>query len=79
MLGFVENYIFFQSIRDVLRFKYEIGKKQLRIFTGISLSAEFTTMYNNLLISLRIDHELVENTPNAARIGHELTEIRNDS
>ena len=26
--------IFFQSIRDVLRFSYEIGKKQFRIFAG---------------------------------------------
>ena len=26
-----------------------------------------------------IDHELVKNTPNAARIGHEITEIRDDS
>ena len=26
-----------------------------------------------------VDHELVENTPNAARIGYELTEIREDS
>ena len=26
-----------------------------------------------------LDHELVENTPNAARIGYELTEIRDDS
>ena len=33
----------------------------------------------NTAISLRIDHELVENMPNAARIGHELTEIRGDS
>ena len=31
------------------------------------------------LISERIDHELVENTPNAARIGHEITEIRDVS
>ena len=32
MLGFVENcIIFFQFFRYVLRFRYEIGKKQLRI------------------------------------------------
>ena len=34
MLGFVENCIFFQFIRDVLRFSYEIGKKQFRILAG---------------------------------------------
>ena len=35
MLGFVENCIYcFQFIRYVLRFSYEIGKKQLRIFSG---------------------------------------------
>ena len=34
MLGFVENCIFFQFIHYVLRFSYEIGKKQLRIFAG---------------------------------------------
>ena len=35
MLGFVENCIFFfQFIRDVIRFSYEIGKKQFRIFAG---------------------------------------------
>ena len=28
MLGFLENCIFFQFIRYVLRFSYEIGKKQ---------------------------------------------------
>ena len=37
--------IFFRSICDVLRFSYEIGKKQLQIFVGFGLSAEFTTMY----------------------------------
>ena len=34
MLGFVENCIFFQFIRYVLRFSYEIGKEQLPIFAG---------------------------------------------
>ena len=29
-----ELYFFFQFIRDVLRFSYEIGKKQFRIFPG---------------------------------------------
>ena len=70
---------FFQSIRDVLRFSYEIGNKQLRIFAEFGLSAEFTAMYNNLLMSLRICHELVENTLNGTRIRHELIEIRDDS
>ena len=55
MLGFVENcFFFFQFIRDVLRFSYEIDKKQLRIFMGfvwIRSECQFTTMYNNLLIS----------------------------
>ena len=43
-----ELYFFFQFIPDVLRLSYEIGKKQLRIFAEFGLSAEFTTMYNNL-------------------------------
>ena len=42
--------------------------------------AEFTKMCNTILrnaaISNGIDCKLVKNTPNAARIGHELTEIR---
>ena len=34
MLGFAENCFFFQFIRDVLRFSYEICLKQLRILAG---------------------------------------------
>ena len=46
----------FQPICDALRFSYETGKKQLRIFAGFGWirhesprhCAEFATMYNNL-------------------------------
>ena len=48
-----ELYFFFQFIRYVLRFSYEIGKKQLRIFAGFGLSAKFTTMYNNPINKLK--------------------------
>ena len=43
--------------------------------------AEFTTMCNNIFgnFEIRLDQELVKNTPNVARIWHELTEIRDDS
>ena len=38
--------------------------------------AEFTTMCNNICRNTaRIDPKLVKDTPNAARIGHELTEV----
>ena len=47
MLGFVENCIFFQFIRYVLRFSYEIGKEYSRDSSEFGLSAEFTTMHNN--------------------------------
>ena len=72
----------FQPILDDLRFSYEIGKKQLGIFAAFSwirpespqYFAEFTTMCNTILrntaISSGIDHKLVKNTPNAARVGH---------
>ena len=36
-------------------------------------------MYVDIGPTARIDYELVKNMPNAARIGHELTEIRDDS
>ena len=79
----MENRKIFNRFRDVLRFRYETGKKQLRIFAGFGLSRHDTVLCNNLFgnteISSRTDHELVKNTPNAARIGHELTEIRDDS
>ena len=43
------------------------------------MSAKFTTMYKDPINKLKIDHELVENMPNAARIGYKSTEIRDDS
>ena len=88
---FVENCKFSNPFCEVLRFSYETGKKQLRILAGFGwirpepprYCAEFTTMCNsifkNTAIRLRINNELVKNTPNAVRIGYELTVIRDDS
>ena len=84
--GFVDKYKCFNPFCDVLRFSYKTCKKQLRIFTGFGLSRR-DTVPNSLPCAItyicrnaaRIDHKLVENTPNAARIWHELTEIRDES
>ena len=47
---------FFQFIRSVLRFSYEIGKNSYeysRDSSGFGLSAEYTTMYNNPINKLK--------------------------
>ena len=90
----MENCKIFNPFRDFLRFRYETGKKQSRIFAGFAAfswilpglpryCAESTTMCNNIFgnteMSYTINHKLVKNTPNVVQIGHELTEIRDDS
>ena len=63
--GFVKNCKIVNPFRDVLRFRYETGKKQLRIFAGLAgfgwirpelpgYCAEFTTMCNNIFGNIEI-------------------------
>ena len=70
----------FQPIRDVLRFSYETGKTQLRIFAGCLSRND--TVPNSLprAITITLLEMLQESiTKLAARIGHELTETHDDS
>ena len=51
-----ELYFFFQFIRYVLLFSYEMGKKQLQIFAGlvwIRPECRITTMYNSPINKLK--------------------------
>ena len=73
--------MFNDSVRKKVRKSYEY----LRDLAGFGLS-HWDTVPNSLRFAItlcrntaRIDHELVKKTTNAAQIGHELTEIRDDS
>ena len=68
------------SVTKQVRNSYEYSRDS----AGFGLSRR-DTVPNSLRCAItcrntaNIDHELVKNTPNAARIGHELTEIQDDS
>ena len=69
-----------KQVRNSFEYSWEFGRIRPE---SPRYCAEFTTMCNNIFgiteISLRINQELDKNTPNAARIAHELTEITDNS
>ena len=75
---------FYKSVPIQKRCRYEYLGYRLNSagitqeFIKISkITSEHAT--RKLRIYIRINYESVKNMPNAARIGHELTEIRDDS
>ena len=76
--------MFYDSVTKQVRNSYEYS----RDLAGFGLSRQDTVpnslrcaiaYFKNTAIRLRIDNELVKNTPNAVRIWNELTEIRDNS